>query len=57
MKFQSKKKDIIFIFINKDMFNKKSQKRNTFQLYHGKKLIDDMHVENVGCEYGEYDKD
>lgn len=24
------------------------------RLYHKGKLIDDMHVENVGCEYGEY---
>ena len=25
------------------------------KLYHKKKLIDNMHVENIGCEYGEYD--
>ncbi|MCQ2478803.1 MAG: hypothetical protein MJ091_06325 [Clostridia bacterium] len=27
----------------------------TVQLFKGKKLIDRVHVENVGCEYGEYD--
>ena len=28
----------------------------TIKLYKGKKLIDDIICENVGCEYGEYDK-
>ena len=25
------------------------------KLYHKGKLVDDMHVGHVGCEYGEYD--
>lgn len=28
----------------------------TILLYHGKQLIDRIHAENIGCEYGEYDK-
>ena len=27
----------------------------TVKLYRGKKLIDEVICENVGCEYGEYD--
>ena len=29
----------------------------TVKLYKGKKLIDEVICENVGCEYGEYDKE
>lgn len=28
----------------------------TVKLYRGKKLIDEIRCENIGCEYGEYDK-
>lgn len=30
--------------------------RGTIKLFNGKKLIDEIICENVGCEYGEYDK-
>lgn len=30
--------------------------KGTVCLYHCGKLIDEIHCENVGCEYGEYDK-
>ena len=30
--------------------------KGTVRLYHCGKLIDEIHCENVGCEYGEYDK-
>ncbi|MBO4667470.1 MAG: hypothetical protein J5666_05020 [Bacilli bacterium] len=30
--------------------------KGTIKLYKGKKLIDDIICENVGCEYGEYNK-
>ena len=28
----------------------------TIYLYKGKKLIDEIWAENIGCEYGEYDQ-
>lgn len=28
--------------------------KGTVELWRGKKLIDRIHAENVGCEYGEY---
>ena len=30
--------------------------RGTVQLYHNGQLVDRIHVENAGCEYGEYDE-
>lgn len=31
--------------------------RGTVQLFHNDELVDRIHVENAGCEYGEYDED
>ena len=31
--------------------------RGTVQLFHNGRLVDRVHVENAGCEYGEYDRD
>ena len=28
----------------------------TIQLFEGDRLIDRIHAENIGCEYGEYDR-
>ena len=30
--------------------------KGTIKLYHNKKLIDEIYAENIGCEYGEYDR-
>ena len=30
--------------------------KGTIKLYHRGKLVDEVYAENVGCEYGEYDK-
>ena len=30
--------------------------RGTVELWRDGKLVDRIHVENAGCEYGEYDK-
>lgn len=30
--------------------------KGTIKLYHNGKLVDEIQAENVGCEYGEYDK-
>ena len=30
--------------------------KGTIQLFEGERLIDRIHAENIGCEYGEYDR-
>lgn len=30
--------------------------KGTIQLFEGDRLIDRIHAENIGCEYGEYDR-
>ena len=30
--------------------------KGTIKLYHKKKLVDEIYAENIGCEYGKYDK-
>lgn len=30
--------------------------KGTIQLFESERLIDRIHAENIGCEYGEYDR-
>ena len=30
--------------------------KSTIQLFESERLIDRIHAENIGCEYGEYDR-
>ena len=61
--FTCEKKDMLFVNYEapngKKLHNRLwngGNGKGTIKLYHRKKLVDEIYAENIGCEYGEYDK-
>lgn len=61
--FSCKKKDMLLVNYEAPNGSKRHNRlwnggngKGNIKLYHKGKLIDDISVENIGCEYGEYDR-